>query len=125
VFSLGVIVYQMLTGRLPYGASVAKTRTRLQQARLVYTPATEVRPDAPPWVDLAIRKAAHPNPWKRHQDADEFIHDLRRPNPDLPGAARSPLIRRHPARFWQGVSAGLAATVVVLLWRLSRAGDFF
>jgi len=125
VFSLGVIVYQMLTGRLPYGADVAKTRTRLQQARLVYTPAIEVRPDAPPWFDLAIRKATHPNPWKRHQDADEFIHDLRRPNPDLPGAARSPLIRRHPARFWQGVSAGLAAIVVVLLWRLSRAGDFF
>ena len=125
VFSLGVIVYQMLTGRLPYGADVAKTRTRLQQARLVYTPAMEVRPDAPPWFDLAIRKATHPNPWKRHQDADEFIHDLRRPNPDLPGAARSPLIRRHPARFWQGVSAGLAAIVVVLLWRLSRAGDFF
>jgi len=125
VFSLGVIVYQMLTGRLPYGADVAKTRTRLQQARLVYTPAMEVRPDAPPWFDLAIRKATHPNPWKRHQDADEFIHDLRRPNPDLPGAARSPLIRRHPARFWQGVSAGLAAIVVVLLWRLSRVGDFF
>ncbi|MFD2675791.1 bifunctional protein-serine/threonine kinase/phosphatase [Camelimonas lactis] len=125
VFSLGVIVYQMLTGRLPYGADVAKTRTRLQQARLVYTPAIEVRPDAPPWFDLAIRKATHPNPWKRHQDADEFIHDLRRPNPDLPGAARSPLIRRHPARFWQGVSAGLAAIVVVLLWRLSRVGDFF
>jgi len=125
VFSLGVIVYQMLTGRLPYGADVAKTRTRLQQARLVYTPAIEARRDAPPWFDLAIRKATHPNPWKRHQDADEFIHDLRRPNPDLPGAARSPLIRRHPARFWQGVSAGLAAIVVVLLWRLSRAGDFF
>ncbi len=125
VFSLGVIVYQMLTGRLPYGADVAKTRTRLQQARLVYTPAIEVRPDAPPWFDLAIRKATHPNPWKRHQDADEFIHDLRRPNPELPGAARSPLIRRHPARFWQGVSAGLAAIVVVLLWRLSRVGDFF
>ena len=125
VFSLGVIVYQMLTGRLPYGADVAKTRTRLQQARLVYTPAIEARPDAPPWFDLAIRKATHPNPWKRHQDADEFIHDLRRPNPDLPGAARSPLIRRHPARFWQGVSAGLAAIVVVLLWRLSRVGDFF
>jgi len=124
VFSLGVIVYQMLTGRLPYGASVAKTRTRLQQARLVYIPATEARPDAPPWFDLAIRKATHPNPWRRYQDADEFLHDLRRPNPDLPGAARSPLIRRRPVRFWQGVSAGLGAIVVVLLWRLSRAGVF-
>src|SRR6185437_2329491 len=30
IFSLGVIAYQMLTGQLPYGAQVAKTRTKAQ-----------------------------------------------------------------------------------------------
>ncbi|MGV2981496.1 protein kinase domain-containing protein [Camelimonas sp. ID_303_24] len=125
IFSLGVIVYQMLTGRLPYGAGIAKTRTRMQQARLAYAPVAGWRPEVPPWFDLAIRKATHPNPWKRYQDVDEFIHDLRRPNPDLPGAGRQPLIQRHPARFWQGVSAGLAVVVVALLWLLSRAANQF
>jgi len=125
IFSLGVIVYQLLTGRLPYGAGIAKTRTRMQQARLTYTPAIELRPGAPLWFDLAIRKATNPNPWKRYQDVDEFIHDLRRPNPDLPGSTRQPLIQRHPARFWQGVSAFLGLLVVVLLWRLSRTGNPF
>ena len=32
LFSLGVITYQMLTGRLPYGAQVARARTRSQSA---------------------------------------------------------------------------------------------
>ena len=36
IFSLGVITYQMLTGRLPYGAEVAKTRTKSQQRKLRY-----------------------------------------------------------------------------------------
>ncbi|HEX4326962.1 MAG TPA: bifunctional protein-serine/threonine kinase/phosphatase, partial [Burkholderiales bacterium] len=36
LFSLGVIAYQMLTGRLPYGAEVAKARSRAAQRRLRY-----------------------------------------------------------------------------------------
>ena len=33
IFSLGVITYQMLTGRLPYGAKVARTRTKVAAAK--------------------------------------------------------------------------------------------
>ena len=36
LFSLGVIAYQMLSGRLPYGAEVARARTRAAQRRLRY-----------------------------------------------------------------------------------------
>src|SRR5206468_9727422 len=36
IFSLGVISYQMLTGRLPYGAQIAKARTRSEQRKLKY-----------------------------------------------------------------------------------------
>jgi hypothetical protein len=34
LFSLGVITYQMLTGKLPYGAKAAQARTRAQFSRL-------------------------------------------------------------------------------------------
>ena len=34
IFSLGVITYQMLTGRLPYGAEVAKARTKIAAAQV-------------------------------------------------------------------------------------------
>jgi serine/threonine protein kinase len=36
IFSLGVITYQMSTGRLPYGAQIAKARTRSEQRKLRY-----------------------------------------------------------------------------------------
>ena len=36
MFSLGVIAYQMLAGRLPYGANVAKSKTRAAQRKLQY-----------------------------------------------------------------------------------------
>ncbi|MCK6410461.1 MAG: bifunctional serine/threonine-protein phosphatase/kinase, partial [Thauera sp.] len=36
LFSLAVIAYEMLTGRLPYGVELAKTRTRAAQRRLRY-----------------------------------------------------------------------------------------
>lgn len=34
LFSLGIITYQMLTGKLPYGAQVAKTKTKAAQKKL-------------------------------------------------------------------------------------------
>ena len=42
IFSLAVIAYQMLTGKLPYGVQIPKTRTRAEQKKLDYTPATEL-----------------------------------------------------------------------------------
>src|SRR5205814_1400428 len=39
LFSLGVITYQMLTGKLPYGTQIANARTRSQFNNLVYRPA--------------------------------------------------------------------------------------
>ncbi|TMJ62788.1 MAG: bifunctional protein-serine/threonine kinase/phosphatase [Alphaproteobacteria bacterium] len=41
MFSLGVITYQMLTGKLPYGSQVAKARTRSQFSKLRYNSATD------------------------------------------------------------------------------------
>jgi serine/threonine protein kinase len=117
LFSLGVIVYQILTGRLPYGAEVAKTRSPRQQARLRYIPASEFNPRVPDWVDLALRKAVHPNPLKRYEELSEFTFDLRHPNPGLLKSARPPLAERNPILFWKCVSAVLALTIVVLLCR--------
>ena len=44
LFSLGVITYQMLTGKLPYGAQIANARTRSQFNGLVYRPGVTWRP---------------------------------------------------------------------------------
>jgi serine/threonine protein kinase len=57
LFSLGVVTYQMLTGRLPYGAQIARARTRSDFNRLVYRPAGHGGRDVPNWVDGALERA--------------------------------------------------------------------
>src|SRR6185436_4618393 len=59
-FSLGVIAYQMLSGRLPYGAEVAKARTKAAQEKLVYVPVLDRDREIPAWFDEVLRRATHP-----------------------------------------------------------------
>jgi serine/threonine protein phosphatase PrpC len=116
IFSLGVIAYQMLTGRLPYGAGVAKTRSRAQQKKLRYRSALDDSREIPAWVDSALRRAVAPDPARRYGELSEFMFDLRHPNGKYDADAASvPLLERHPLLFWQCLCAALAIAVLVLL----------
>ncbi|MEZ0149982.1 MAG: protein kinase [Candidatus Reddybacter sp.] len=115
LFSLGVITYQMLTGKLPYGIKVSQARTRLAQNKLSYDSALAADREIPPWVDEVIKKAVQPNPQKRYQELSEFIFDLRQPNKAFLNRTRPPLLERNPLVFWKGVSFILALAVVALL----------
>ena len=115
IFSLGVITYQMLTGRLPYGAKMARTRTRAQQRKLKYTTVLDDTSETPAWIDGVLKKAVHPDPYKRYEALSEFVHDLRTPNADFINAAPAPLIERNPLLLWKGLSAVLLLVVVALL----------
>ena len=117
LFSLGVITYQMLSGRLPYGAQVAKTRTKSAQRKLAYQSVLVDDNDIPAWIDEAIRKAVHPDPNKRYEVLSEFLFDLRHPNSAFLNKTRPPLIERNPVAFWKGVSLILAVILVFLLLR--------
>ena len=118
IFSLGVIAYQMLTGRLPYGAQVAKTRTRAQQRKLKYRSALDSSPELPLWIDGALQKATHPDPGKRYAELSEVMFDLRHPNKNFIEKAPQPLLQRNPLLFWQVLTAVLAVAVLFLLHRL-------
>jgi serine/threonine protein phosphatase PrpC len=121
IFSLGVITYQMLTGRLPYGADAAKVRTRSAQKRLQYRSALDDKREIPAWVDGALRMAVHPDPAKRYQELSEFTFDLRQPNPAFTGKTRPPLLERNPVIFWKSVSLVLALLVIALLKALNKS----
>jgi len=115
LFSLGVITYQMLSGRLPYGTQVAKATSRAAQRRLVYRPVLDDERTIPAWIDDAICKAVHPNTYKRYDEISEFVHDLRQPNPGFMNKRRLPLIERNPIRFWKGLALILFLIIVFLL----------
>lgn len=115
LFSLGVITYQMLTGRLPYGAEVAKSRTRTAQSSLRYDSVLHEDRDIPAWIDGVLRKAVHPNPAKRYGELSEFLFDLRHPNAAFLSKTRQPLLDRNPVAFWRGLSLLLALALFVLL----------
>lgn len=115
LFSMGVIVYEMLTGRLPYGAEMARARSRKAQRKLHYIPAQNPSRRIPEWIDAALRRAVHPDPFKRYDALSAFVADLRRPNPAFSPERRRPLIERNPLLFWQLLCLSLAGIIVFLL----------
>lgn len=115
LFSLGIITYQMLTGRLPYGSEAAKARTRSQYNRLVYRPASHRDREMPVWIDGTLERAVHPNAFKRYDSLSEFLFDLRHPNANYLNTSSTPLIERNPLLFWKSTTIVLALAVVLLL----------
>ena len=115
IFSLGIIAYQMLSGKLPYGVAVPKSRTRAAQRKLVYESVLRDDREIPAWIDEAIKKAVHPDPFKRYGELSEFIYDLHHPNSAFLNKTRAPLIERHPVLFWKAVSFLLMLALIVVL----------
>ncbi len=117
-FSLGVICYQMLCGKLPYGVEIAKTKTRKAQQKLYYNSVLDDDREIPVWFDDVLKKAVNINPDKRYQELSEFIYDLRQPNQAFLNKTKAPLMERSPVLFWKTISLILAVITIFLLIKL-------
>ncbi len=115
LFSVAVIAYEMLTGRLPYGADAARVRSPAQQRALQYEPARSSATPVPMWVDGALRTALHPDPARRYDAMSEFVSDLRTPNPRFQRERHAPLLERDPVLFWKGLCLILVIALVAAL----------
>ncbi len=115
LFSLAVIIYQMISGDLPYGTQVAKSTTKSAQRKLKYKHLHSDSNEVPMWIDETLKKALHPNPYKRYGELSEFLYDLRHPNKAFLNKSRPPLLERNPVLLWKMISLGLSVIIVLLL----------
>lgn len=117
LFSLAVVVYEMLTGKQPFGRDLETLTDQRNIHRLEYVSAQEFNPMVPYWMDGALKTALSPTPDKRHQALSEFLLELQRPDKRYANHNAKPLIQKNPLRFWQGIAAIQAC---VILWLLSE-----
>lgn len=115
LYSIGVIAYEMLTGKLPYGSPLSARSLN----RVSYNSARYINPDLPAWIDGALEKAVQLNPAHRYAVMSEFITDLATPNPTLIREGQ-PLLQRNPIAFWRGLTIILFVINLILLFILSR-----
>ena len=83
LFALGAILYQLLTGELPFG-SPSRIRHVRQRVWQQPTPPMALRPDSPPALQEIILKCLEPVPDQRYASADELAFDLRHPDLTAP-----------------------------------------
>ncbi len=124
VYSLGVVLYELLTGGVPYDGDNFVT-VALRHVNEPVPSVLEHRPDAPPRLALAIERAMAKSPDERYESMDGLVEELganlaeldpisegatmisRRPV--APQRQRPPRERRRLGVFWP-----VAAVVAIL-----------
>jgi serine/threonine protein kinase len=75
IYSLGIVVYEMLTGTVPFTANTPPL-VLLKQIKDPPEPLSKYRPDVPVEVQNAVSRALAKNPKDRYQSAGEFARNF-------------------------------------------------
>jgi len=76
IYSLGIILYELVTGRVPYDGETPIT-IALKHLQETPTSPSKLNPHVSPDLENVIMKAIAKSPEKRYQTMDEFLADLR------------------------------------------------
>ena len=120
VYSLGVVLYRLLTGALPYrtrtGSSVELERAVVDQAPPSTAPVLGAD------LDTVLRKALAKEPGRRYQTVQEFAEDLRRHLDGRPVLARGDSFSYRAGKFLRRHRLGTAAAAAVFVSLAAGAG---
>ena len=117
LFALGVTLYQLLTGHLPYGEIEPY---QAQRYRRDPKPASRLRPDVPIWLDRIVLKCVARDASQRFETAEELLLALERgASRPLSAGPAAPLLARDPAALWK-IGLGLSAlfNLMLIYWLL-------
>lgn len=77
LYSLGVVMYEMATGRVPFDGD-SPVNVALKHVKDEVIPPSEFNPKITPALESIILKAMEKNPARRYASADEMLSDLDR-----------------------------------------------
>jgi eukaryotic-like serine/threonine-protein kinase len=83
LYSAGIVLYELLTGKVPFGGDSA-IEIAMKHVNELPRPPSQLRSEIPPELDQIVLRALAKEPQDRYQTAEEFIEDLERLEAGLP-----------------------------------------
>ncbi len=115
LFALGVTLYQLLTGRLPYGEVLPFQAGRYHRDPVA---PSRINPEVPIWLDHIVLKAVARDKRQRFETAEELLLALERgASRPLTAPHATPLLQRDPTAVWKMVFAvSVLVNLLLVYW---------
>lgn len=115
LFALGVTLYQLLTGKLPYGEVLPYQAGRYYRDPL---PPSRHNPEVPIWLNHVVLKAVAREKRQRFETAEEMLLALERgASRPLSALQSAPLLQRDPTTLWKmALVLSLLLNFLLIYW---------
>jgi eukaryotic-like serine/threonine-protein kinase len=111
LYSLGIVLYELLTGTLPFNGDTP-VEIAMKHLSQIPPPPSELRPELPHDLDLVVTRALAKDPEDRYQSAEEMDADLERL---ARGAAVSAETEESATQIMRAPTGPMSATAATMI----------